>query len=194
MRMIAKHKIKPCGSGKSRCLLLILALALFLLPLQAIALEIFLPELGLSLSLPNSLDAFTRSMSPDDPLLKLRGQSAGQVRDELTARGLSLEALDIAGAYTIQLSVVPDRGPDYAELDDSQLGETAGARGMGQYEILRSPQAAFVILRNGSQASCLTRVGSQLFTLQLFAASGFSEGMLKTLRGIARSMDFGLQQ
>lgn len=175
-------------------LLLLVALVLLLQPLPALAGVVSLPEIGLSLNLPNSLDVYTRDMSRDDPLLKLSGQTAEQAAAELAAQGLSLSAQDIAGAYSIQLSVSHSQGPDFAELDDSQLVEIAGAQSNGQVEILRSPQAAFIILRSESEASSLTRVKGKLITLRLTASSGLREGMVKTLRGIAQSMDFGLRQ
>jgi hypothetical protein len=180
--------------SRYRFILLLAALMLLLQPLPALAAEVSLPELGLSLSLPNSLDVFTRSMSPDDPLLKLKGQSAEQVRDELSARGISLDAQDIAGAYAIQLSAAPDHGPDFSELGEAQLGEIAEAYGAGQFEILRARQAAFLLLKNGGEASCLTRVKGWIFTLRLTASSQLHEGMVKTIRSIAQSMDFGVGQ
>ena len=195
MRTNMKQAKKPWARRGLYQLLPVLALALLLLSLPALAAaEFSLPELGLSLSLPDSVDVFTRSMSPDDPLLKLKGQSAGQVRAELEARGLSLLARDIAGAYEIQLSATPDQGTDFSELDEAQIGEIAAEYGAVQFEILGARQAAFLLVKSGGEAVCATRVRNQLITLRLIPSSGFDEGMMRTLRGIAQSMDFGLRQ
>ena len=62
--------------------------ALLLLPATALATTVDLPEFGVVLHFPASLDVFTRSMDMDDPVPALYGTTPQAVREELAGAGL----------------------------------------------------------------------------------------------------------
>ncbi|NLG58265.1 MAG: hypothetical protein GX540_07625 [Clostridiales bacterium] len=175
---------------------LALAAALLFLPMAAHALLVNLGRL--SLQAPASFDVFTRDMRPDDPILALYGTSREAVAQELASQGLLMKAREIAGAYTLTLSVAPEAGPDFSALSDEELLSQAQAySGLGSPDtspLFRSRQAAFVLLRGGSSLHYLTRVGGSLYRLSLQADGGLNNAMADSLKTIAQSMDFGLGQ
>lgn len=161
-----------------------------LLPLAAFARAAYVPTLGLSVSLPQTLDAFTRDMAADDPLLALYGTTAQDVASVLSARGLWMEARDIAGKFVITLETRSDSGPDYASIGDADLLAAAPSNA----EILRTRQAAFILHEQGGGMVCVTRVGGTLFTLRLTPSGTLRNNMTNTLRSVAQGMDFFVGQ
>lgn len=184
-------------NGKTRrrtCLLLALALALWLLP--AAAQDAYIPSHGLSLRLPEGCDVLTQDIRADDPTLALYGLSADQVRGQLQGEGLALKAMDISGAYVITLALTPDGGPDYQSLSEEDLRLAAASLGAGEVSLYSGSQAAFfqVAANDGRSLIAQTRAGGTLATLRLTASSRLSDRMARTLRRVAQSMDFGLMQ
>lgn len=168
-----------------------LALCLMTLPISGLATQV---DLGrLSLEMPSALDVFTRSMRPDDPLLVIYDTSAEDVAQDLSDQGLLMRAREMAGAYTLTLSARSNEGPDFSTLSDEELL----AQAQGQLDaspLLRSRQAAFLLLRSGSTLTALTRVNGKLYRLSLKADAQLTSGMADTLTQIAQSMDFGRGQ
>ena len=164
--------------------------ALLLLPSAgALASAADIGELGLLMTLPQTMDVFTRSMRQGDPVPGLYGTTADAVRSSLEARGLWLEAKDIAGKYAVTLEAHGDFGPDYAALGEAELlGMAPGA------EVVRTRQAAFVLYEQGGTLVCQTRAGGRLFTLRLYPSGRLSADMASTLKAVAIGMDFGLGQ
>jgi len=164
------------------------------LPAQAGAVTI--GEFSLSLSLPDSLDVFTRAMRADDPVLSLYGMTAEQAKAQLAGEGLYLKAFDIAGAYALSLSLSPGAGEDLGLMEEAQLADLARASGGTSYEVFQSRQATFLMFPDGAgrQLTCLARAGGLSFRLRLSASGSLTPGMAGTLRAIAKSADFGLGQ
>ena len=164
------------------------------LPAQAAGVSI--GEFGVSLSLPDSLDVFTRTMRPDDPVLSLYGMTAEQAKAQLAGEGLYLKAFDIAGAYALTLSLASGAGEDLGLMEEAQLADLARASGGASYEVFQSRQATFLMFPDGAgrQLTCLARAGGLSFRLRLSASGSLTPGMAGTLRAIAKSADFGLGQ
>ncbi len=171
--------------------LLLVAALLILWATPARATEAQIPEYGLSLSLPASLDVITRNMPPDDPVLRLYGMSAGQLKSE----GLYLKAFDITGEYTLTLSL-SQGGGDYSLLSESDILGIASSHNGMKAEVFYTSQAAFLLYSNaeGTGLTCQTQAGGLFFRLTLIAPSGVKAGMSRTLKAIAQSADFGLGQ
>ncbi|MDD4080212.1 MAG: hypothetical protein PHP02_02205 [Eubacteriales bacterium] len=167
---------------------------LLLLPLLGQASQVDLGQL--SLTMPTSCDVFTLNMRTDDPLLALYNTSAEAAARDLEAQGFLMKAREISGAYTITLSLQADGGPDYAGMpDDGLLDESGRFTAEGAPEkVLRSRQAAFLVLRNGNTVTCVTRVGGALYRLTLQAAGSLTGQMVDTLIKTSQSMDFGQGQ
>ncbi len=172
-------------------LLLALALLFSARVLPAGAAEAQIPEYGLFLSLPASLDVITRDTPPDDPVLRLYGLSAGQLRSE----GLYLKAFDVTGEYTLTLSL-SQSGGDYSLLSEADILRIASSQNGVKAEVLYTSQAVFLLYANaeGTRLTCRTQAGGIDFQLTLSAPSGVRPGMSGTLKAIAGSADFGLGQ
>ncbi len=155
------------------------------------ATEAQITEYGLVLSLPASLDVITRNMPPDDPVIRLYGLSAGQLKSE----GLYLKAFDVTGEYTLALSLSRSEG-DYSLLDEADLMGIASSQGGVKAEVFYSSQAVFLLYANaeGTRLTCRTQAGGIDFMMTLSAPSGVRSGMSGTLKAIAGSADFGLGQ
>lgn len=174
--------------------IIVLCIAVMILPLAAAASQVDLGKL--SLAVPASCDVFTPGMRPDDPLLALYGTSAEQVARDLGSQGLLMMAREIAGAYTITLSFLPDAGPDYSGMAESELMNEAqlNAQSGALDSVLYSRQAAFLVLRSGNALSLITRVNGAFYRLVLKAQGSLAGQMTDILEKIAQSMDFGRGQ
>lgn len=171
--------------------LLLIALLFITRALPAGATEAQIPEYGLFLSLPASLDVITRNTPPDDPVLRLYGLSTDQLRRE----GLYLKAYDVTGEYTLALSL-SQSGGDYNLLGEAELLGIASSQNGAKAEVFYTSQAVFLLYANteGTRLTCQTQAGGIGFTLTLSAPSGLKPGMSGTLKAIAQSADFGLGQ
>ncbi len=178
-----------------KIVLLSVVLCLLALPLMGLAGQV---DLGrLVMSVPASLDVFTRGMRPDDPLLAIYATTADQVAEDLSSQGLLMKAREISGAFTVTLSSRSQDGPDFSSLADDALLAQADELNSGQLDttpLLRSRQAAFLLLRGGSSLTALTRVNGSLYRLALKAEGQLTGSMADTLRQLAQSMDFGRGQ
>ena len=97
----------------------LLALVLMaLLPLGGLAVTASLPEYGLTVPFPGSLDVFTQQMDPGDPLLKLYGTVIGEKQsldlgNMRTSAGVELRIfVPVFGAplrfiYSVNLNELP---------------------------------------------------------------------------------------
>ena len=88
-----------------RFCLMLLAAAVLLTPLMALATTADIPEYGVTVHFPASLDVFTNNMEADNPVLALYDTTADEVRGMLSGRGLAAKAQDIAGKFVITLSL-----------------------------------------------------------------------------------------
>jgi len=172
-------------------------LALLLaLPAVALAATAQVPEFGLSVSFPASLDVFTRDMIPDDPLLALYGQDTARVREELAAAGLYARAFDIAGDFTLDLAVARQGGQAPADMDEAALSALAGQLGGGGYEPFdgASGRGLLVYTADGQGLVALLRARDVQLTLRLRATSPVNARMANLVRGIASGVDLGQGQ
>lgn len=178
---------------KSRALpaLLLAAALLIIWAPPARATEAWIPEYGLSLSLPASLDVITRNLPADDPVLRLYGINAGQ----LTSEGLYLKAFDVTGEYTIALSLSQGSG-DYILMSEEEIIRIASKQNGVKAEVFTTSQAVFLLYADagGARLTCQTQAGRLTFRLTLIAPDGVKAGMSRTLKAIAQSADFGLGQ
>ncbi len=173
----------------------LLAAALLLMPVTPVsATEALIPEYSLSLSLPSSLDVITRNMPADDPVLPLYGLTVEGAREQLISERLFLKAYDIAGEYTVSLSLSTGGG-DYSLLSEAELLRLANGNA-GKAEVFYTSQAAFLLYPDagGTALYCQTEANGLAFRLALFAASAVNDSMSSVLRFIAGSADFGLGQ
>jgi len=170
--------------------------ALLLLPSPALASQVDLPEFGVVLHFPASVDVFTRSMAMDDPVLSLYNTTPQAVREELAGAGLYAKAYDVAGAFTISLALKHADLPALDSLDEEGLRQAARALGGGEYELVESRQGSFLLVReqDGKAASALFQGGRLWMKLRLRAGSHMDSGMLSPLRGILRRAEFTLGQ
>lgn len=175
---------------KKICLVM-MALCLMALPLIGLASSVDLGQVWLSL--PASCDVFTQRMADDDPILALYGLSAQQVAQDLSEHNLIMRAREISGAYTITLSAKADSGADFSSLSDQDMMGLELANN-GQAEVMRSRQAAFLVLRGRSSMNLYARVSGTLYRLTLRAEGSLTNSMADTARQVAQSMDFGLGQ
>ncbi len=165
------------------------ALLLLLAAIPALAHTADIAELGLSVSLPQTLDVFTRDMTASDPLPGLYGTTAGAVRDSLASRGLWLEARDIAGKYVLTLEARDDGGADYRDMGDGELQVVLPGA-----EIVRTRQAAFALYEHSGVLVGVTRAGGRLFTLRLTPSGRITDAKWSALRDVVRGMDFSFGQ
>ncbi|HOQ63198.1 MAG TPA: hypothetical protein PKZ39_04430 [Clostridia bacterium] len=170
--------------------------ALLLLPATALATTVDLPEFGVVLHFPASLDVFTRSMDMDDPVPALYGTTPQAVREELAGAGLYAKAYDVAGAFTITLALKYTDQPALDSLDTEGLRQAARALGGEEYELVGTRQGSFLLVREqgGKAASALFQGGRLWMKLRLQAGSHVDSGMLSLLRGILRQAEFALGQ
>lgn len=174
----------------------LLALAMLMAPLCALAGPVSIPRFGAQVVFPPTLDVLYRDMPEDDPVLALYGKSAEQVTRELKNQGLYALAYDIAGEYSISLSLTDEGGPGFDAMDEAALQEAARQYGGGQYERFSGRQGSFLLVydANGRGLGCLLRAGSLLFELRLQARAGLSPDMVSVVKGIAARADLGLGQ
>lgn len=166
------------------------------LPLTGLAVSVSMPEVGLSVAFPDSLDVFTRGMDENDPLLKLYGKTAGQVADELNAAGLLAQAFDIAGAFSITLAVTPGSYPDYGSIDEETLKDSAQALGSSEYTLIEISQGHVLLVKPDAGHLVVARYqGSSLaFELRLTTGGRVRSAMVSTMKSILRRVDITLGQ
>ena len=181
---------------RKRLLHCLLALLLLSAPLCVLAGPVSIPRFGAQVVFPPNLDVLQPGMAENDPVLALYGKTAEQVNRELAGQGLSALAYDIAGEYSISLSLSDRSGPGFDALDESALLEAASRYGGGDYELFSTGQGSFLLVydANGRGMRCLLRADSLLFELRLKAKSGLSPDMVSGVKGIARRADLGLKQ
>lgn len=175
----------------------LLALVLMaLLPLGGLAVTASLPEYGLTVPFPGSLDVFTQQMDPGDPLLKLYGKTAGQVAEELRAAGTIALAYDIAGAFTITLTASSGSFEDYGSMEEEGLLAQAAALGGSEYELIETAQGTALLVKadSGHQAVARLQAGGLAVELRLAAGGRIRSGMLSTLKGIIKRVEISQGQ
>lgn len=176
---------------------LLLALAFVLaLPTQALATQAEVPEYGVTVAFPPSLDVLTRTMPESDPVLNLYGLSASQARQQLESQGLYALAYDIAGEFQVTLTLSGNGGADYGAMDTAGLMEAARAYGGSQYELLAHSQGSFLLVPadNGRNLACVFQAEGLLMELRLIAGTRISRDMVSLLKGIAMRTSFSLGQ
>ena len=181
---------------EKRLTALLVAALLLALPLLSLASSAFVPEFGVVLHVPASLDLLTRDMLEDDPLLPLYGVTAAQVRQELEADKLYAKAVDIAGNFTITLALRSQSGEDFGSLDEHALLAVAQTYGGSSYELHTSTQGSLLMITHDSNkaATCLLQSKGLLVELNLTAGRKLGRSMIKTLLQVAQNLDLGLGQ
>lgn len=176
---------------RSRKALLALMLIAALLPGLAFATQVDVREYGVSVTFPSSLDVFTRDMGENDPVLGLYGKTADQVARELRDAGLYALAQDIAGAFTLGLSLSPTSEPDLASLPREGLEQAAKALGGSRFEVFSGRGATFLLVweDSGQVFSCFSQAGGLRFLLRLVSGKGISQGMVSLVKDIAQRAD-----
>ena len=172
------------------------AAMLMVFPLASLATQVQVSEFALTLIFPASLDVFTRDMPENDPVLALYGKSAGEVSRELADEGLYARAKDISGDYTVSLSVKNRNGQGFGRMDETALKSAAQGFGGSRYEVISSPQGAFLLVYGDSLSKlvCLFQGDGLLYELRLETENKVNDAMVSILKAIAGSADFGLGQ
>ncbi len=173
---------------KKTLLLLILALLMAVAPSMALATQVDVPEQGVALVFPSNVDVLTRGMDQNDPLLDLYGKTADEVSGELKSSGLYALAYDIAGNFTIKLSIKSKSALNYSEMSEQELKEIAGRFGGSKYELYSANQADFLLIYgdSGRALIALASKGGAQVELRLAAKGQVNAGMVKTIKDIAR--------
>ncbi len=177
-------------------LALLLLAALLLGAPGALAGTAAVPEYGLAVNFPPSLDLFTRNMAENDPLLSLYGRQAADVSQELRSAGLYARAYDIAGEFTLDLAVTGGGGDAIESMDEAALAALAAQLGGGQYERFQAMRGSglMVYMSDGRGLTCLLRANGTQLELRLRAGSRVTSRMAELARGIAASVDLGAGQ
>lgn len=172
------------------CLLTALA------PLFALAGSVYFPDQGVSVNFPANVDVFSLGMDADDPVLSLYGKTADEVTRELKAAGLSAQANDMAGNFTIKLCLKNRRAEPFDSMDARELEEFAGRYGGSKYELYNTSQASFLLIYgdSGRALIALANQGGVQAELRLAAKSKISQGMIKTMKSIAAGISLPQSQ
>lgn len=104
-------------SGMLLALLLIVSLAT---PALAASTQHEIPQFGLTISIPDGYDVFTRDMAENDPLLQDYGLTRDDVLDIL-GTDTYLDALESQGEDEIVMTLFGDMGMDFGGLGDEAL-------------------------------------------------------------------------
>mgnify|MGYP001184571480 CR=1 FL=1 len=179
-----------------RFCLMLLAAAVVLTPLMALATTADIPEYGVTVHFPASLDVFTHNMAADNPVLALYDTTADEVRGMLSSRGLAAKAQDIAGKFVITLSLSSAGGQDIGLMDEEALLAFASRYGGESYEVIPHQSGSFLMIKNeeARQITCVFEGNGLLYELRLSASSRLRSNMTSILKDIIRHTEFSLGQ
>ncbi|NLX83353.1 MAG: hypothetical protein GXZ04_06020 [Clostridiales bacterium] len=187
----------PIRNKRPSLRLLALAAALVLaIPFGTLATTADIPEYGVTVGFPASLDVFTKNMADDNPVLALYDTTANQVREDLSRQGLTAKAQDIAGKFFITLALTSQSGEDLGTLDEASLKEFASRYGGEVQELIPHRSGSFLLMKNeeARQITCVFLGGNLLYELRLYANGRLRSSMSSIMKDIARLTEFSLGQ
>ena len=91
------------------CITLVCLCTVLALPVDAASSKYFIPELDLTISIPDEYDVFTLNMSSDDPLFSDYGTTKANVDAQFTASSIYLNA--ISTVYNEEIVVTMTDSP-----------------------------------------------------------------------------------
>lgn len=172
---------------KKRAITLILGLMLAAVPLLSLAGQVYVPEQGVSIDFPGTVDVLYRGMNPDDPVLSLYNKTADEVTAELKSSGLYALAYDIASNFTVKVGIKGRSEPSFGEMDENRLTEYAGRFGGSEYEVFQAGRADFLLIYgdSGRALVALCNKGGVQVELRLMANGKITPAMVKTMKDLA---------
>lgn len=198
----------------SLLLAVFLLLNLGALPAAAAGQTYELPELYLTLEVPEDFLVFTRDMSEEDTALLAMGMSPEELREDFTKNNVYMNAMSLSPLYEIIVTMQEYEGSqeifDFTALGERKLGEMAdlllqGEAGQGKgliydtYRIETVGPATFMVLDLHQEAGGSTIYGRQYYTifngqainLTLQSYTGpVSDEMGQALREVVSSVKF----
>lgn len=139
-----------------------------------------LPELYLSLDIPEEMMVFTREMAEDDIGLLVLEMTPEQLRQDFESKNVYMNAMSLDPIYEIIVTMLDYEGSqeifDFNTLSDHQLNEMAqmlldgeAAQGRGfiyeNYRLEKKDQARFMALDLRQEAGGSTIYGRQYYTI-----------------------------
>ncbi len=166
----------------------VIAMMLAFTPLLGLASQVYFADQGVTVDFPANVDVLTRGMDAGDPILALYGKTADEVTQELKSAGLQAMALDITGNFTVRLSLKNRNEMPLGDMTVAQLSELAGRYGGSQYELYQPGNTDFLFIYgdSGRALICLGNRGGVQMELRLAASRKVDQGMIRTLKDIAR--------